>query len=88
MSDKFKQILYMYGRYIFSQVFRYALEQEMYEDCEIMKQIAIEDGFSLEYDKDDWITDFWRLGMSGKTASSNENIYFKDAIKLVGYETN
>lgn len=87
MSNRFKQILYMYGRYIFSRVFRYALEQEKYEDCEIMKHIAEEDGFSLEYDKEDWITDFWRLGISGETASDNENSYYKDAIKLAGYET-
>lgn len=86
MKDHFKQILYMYGRYIFSRIYKAALEREKYEDCEMMKKIAEEDGFSLECDKEDWRTEFWRLGMSGETALTNEETYYIDAMNLIGYE--
>ena len=74
------------GAPIFSIVFHIALKRERYEDCAKMKEAASKYGINLHAAEEDWISSFWRMGLSGKCAQSNKLFYLSDAFRMVGYD--
>lgn len=83
--SKFEEILDLYGGYIFSEVFQYALKNEKYEDCEEMKRIASKYDIPLDFSAQDWVESFWNFNLSGHTAMVNKDYYLEEAMKIAGY---
>ena len=83
--SKFEKILEYYGAYVFACVYKYALENEKYEDCAEMKHIADKYDIPFDFSVQDWIESFWSFGLSGKAAWNNKNYYIGEAMKLAGY---
>lgn len=82
-----RNILYTYGQYIAVRIFFYTLEHELYEDSHIIKMTLKDCNIDLEdsFTKKDWINELIRLGYSGEFASSNEEEYYKQAKRIMGY---
>ena len=86
-SELIKKILYTYGQYIAMRVFFYTLEHELYEDSHIIKMALKECNVDVaeSFTKDDWIYEIRRLGYLGEFASSNEEEYYEQAKRMIGY---
>lgn len=76
-----------YGSQIMTIIFHYALKAELYEDCEIIKNLFAKYHLDIEQSMEDYQAEFWRMGFSGRTAIANMNEYLASALDMVGYPT-
>lgn len=83
--NKFERILLKYGAAVLCACFHIAENIEKYEDCAEMKSVAEKHGIDLNGALEDWQVEFWRLGMSGKTALENAPAYLAHALQEIGY---
>ena len=83
--DIFEKVLFLYGEYVLLDLYSFAKVTERYEDCAIMRDLMKKYNIDERDDIQDWQTELWRCGYSGKIAVINFPYYMHKAIKLVGY---
>lgn len=82
-SAKFEQVLLRYGAKVLIDIRNLAEEMEWYEDCAEMNEILQKHGIDAYFNTEDWVSEFWKMGYSGKTALSNSPLYYLDAVNLL-----
>lgn len=85
MKSKFESVLMDYGSQIMAIIFHYALQTERYEDCSVIRDLFQKYHLNLNQSIEEYQAEFWKLGLSGRTAIANLNDYLSEAMSLVGY---
>ena len=78
----FEKILLNYGGYILIRVRDVFEKYELYEYCAEVNKVLEKHNVSTSMNIEDWQTEIWRKGMSGRTALANAPLYFYEAIKI------
>lgn len=78
----FEKILLNYGGYILIRVRDVFEKYELYEYCAEINKVLEKHNVSTSMNIEDWQTEIWRKGMSGRTALVNAPLYFYEAIKI------
>lgn len=81
--DKFEHVLFRWGAKVLIDIRYLAEEMEWYEDCAEINQILEKHGIDTNFNTEDWISEFWKMGYSGKTVLSNSPLYYLDAVNLL-----
>lgn len=85
MTNKFEAALLDYGSQIMTAIYKYALKEELYEDCAVIKELFDKYNLDLNQTVEEYQTHFWEMGYSGRIAVSNLNHYLAEALEMVGY---
>lgn len=74
-----------YGSQVMTAIFKYALDTERYEDCAVIKSLFEKYHLDLDSSVEDYQAHFWNMGLSGRVAVRNLNLYLSEALRMVGY---
>ena len=85
MKNKFERALINYGGQIMTAIYQYTLKSERYEDCAVIKTFFEKYNLDLNQTVEDCQSYFWELGLSGRTAATNLNLYLEEALAMIGY---
>lgn len=80
--DTFEKILLGYGGYVLICVRNVFQENEAYEECAEINKVLTKYGVPTTMTIEDWRTEMWRKGLSGKHAINNAPFYFLEAMQL------
>lgn len=81
--QQIENILFLYGFGVLLCLRAYATGKEYYEDAETINSVLKFHNIPEDSTIEDWISEYWRKGMSGSTALGNLPFYVDKAIEIL-----